>query len=261
MNKPLLALSLCLLVPVIHAAEPPPDPRDESVASIRAAFPNLAYLSVKPMESLDTTATVGYLAKGTTIINKARKNLPASHPLRPTQDLSDDDVLLMETSLGGAERYFVVFTLGPSMDPGFYFVKTTATDENSWREIPATALAIPANGFVYTATRANSHFTKRRKYAASPDGLRELPQPFYSVGLQTRAIKPITLYSSPKEDAVVAQLAAGHAIEVVLTDDQPDKQSRTCFLVRTPMGLLGWVWVPSSQFRADTIEGISWWGD
>jgi hypothetical protein len=261
MKKILLALCTCLLAASIQAAEPAADPHDESVASIQAAFPDLSYLSVKPMDTLGTTATVAYQAKGTTIINKARKNLPATHPLHPTQDLSDDDVLLMETSLGGAQRYYVVFSLGPSMDPSFYFVRTDAGDEASWQEIPGTAVAIPGNGFVYAATRTNSYFTKRRKYAVSPGGLRELPQPFYSVALKTRALKPITMYASPDEDAVVAQLPAGHALEVVLTDDKQDKQSRTCFLVKTPMGLLGWVWVPSSQYRADTIEGISWWGD
>ena len=261
MIKTLLAVCACLLASTGFSAEPLPDPRDESVASIRAAFPALTYLSVKPMENLGTTATVAYTANGTTIINKARKSLPATHLLHPTQDLSDDDVLLMETSLGGAQRYYVVFSLGPSMDPSFFFVRTDAKDEKDWQEVPATAIAIPGNGSIFAATRTNSYFTKRRKYTVSPDGLRELPQPYFSVGLKTRAIKPVTLYASPNERDVVAQLPAGHELEVVLTDDRQDKQSRTCFLVKTPMGLLGWVWVPSSQYRADTIEGISWWGD
>ena len=67
--------------------------------------------------------------------------------------------------------------------------------------------------------------------------------------------------ATPKEDVVVAQLDAGHAVEVVLTDDRADKQSRTCFLVKTPAGILGWAWVPFEQYRAQTIDGISWWGD
>lgn len=120
MIKTAILVSACLLAANVRAAEPPPDPRDDSVASIRAAYPDLACLTVTPK------------------------------------------------------------------------------DGKSWHEIPATA---------------------------------------------------------------IAQLAAGHAVEVVLTDDEQDKQSCTCFLVKTPGGVLGWVWVPSSQFKADTLEVISWWGD
>lgn len=254
MIKPAFVVIASLLAANVPAAEPRPDPHDESVASIKAAYPKLGYLE-------SDGATVAYEPAGTRVINKMRKDLPAGHLLRTTEEPVHLDTVLLETSLGGPQRYYVVFTWFASADPAFYFVKSDAKVEENGPSVQGTALAIPGKGAILVASRHNNYFTKRQKYLLTPKGLEEVPQPFFAVGLKTRALKPITLYATPMEDIVVAQLSAGHAIEVVLTDDKHDKQSRTCFLVKTPGGILGWVWVPSSQFKSDTIDGISWWGD
>jgi hypothetical protein len=77
----------------------------------------------------------------------------------------------------------------------------------------------------------------------------------------TRTLKPVDLYFTPTSEVVVATLATGAEIEVLTTDDKPDKQGNTSYFVRTSEGLTGWIWVPTSQYRADTIEGITFWGD
>ena len=124
-----------------------------------------------------------------------------------------------------------------------------------------TALALPGDDTIYTATRANSHFTKRRQYRVTARGLEPVRQPFYAVDLDTVALRPLVIHATPDETAPVAALPTGAPLRVVLTDDQEDARGRRCFLVKTAGGLLGWVWVKSTQYRAEDIDGISFWGD
>src|SRR5262245_53301308 len=102
-------LVLLTIASLAGTAAAEPDPHDDSVASIKAAFPALNYLQVDG-------AVIAY-ANGTTLINKRRADLPAAHPLHVTGDLSEDDILLMETNLAAGQRAFVLFSLGPSADP------------------------------------------------------------------------------------------------------------------------------------------------
>jgi hypothetical protein len=230
------------------------DPYDDSVASLEAAYPGLAYL-------FDAEATLAYQPAGATVIKKTRMQLPKSHPLHVVDDLPADDVLLLETSLRGVGKVWVLFSLGASMDPSFYLVKQGGRGDARWAEIPATALGLPDDGTLFAATRANSHFTKRRRYQVTERGAAEIPRPFWYVGLMTRTLKPVDLYFTPTSDVVVATLATGAEIEVLTTDDKPNKQGSTSYFVRTSEGLTGWVWVPTSQYKSDTIEGITFWGD
>lgn len=230
------------------------DAHDESVVSLEAAYPRLTYL-------VDGPATLAYQPSGTTVIKKTRMQMPKSHPLYVDDDLSQDDVVLLETTLRGAGKAWVLFSLGPSMDPSFYIVKAGAKKDEVWAEIPATALALPDDGSLFAATRSNSQFTKRSRFQVTEHGVKEIPQSYYYVGLKTWTLKPVDLYFTPDSDTVVAQLATGTKLEVLTTDDKPNKQGSTSYFVRTSEGLTGFVWVPTSQYKADTIEGITWWGD
>jgi hypothetical protein len=230
------------------------DPHDDSVASLEAAYPALTYL-------FDGPATLAYQPAGATVIKKTRLQMPKTHALYVDDDLSQDDVVLIETSLRGVGRVWVLFSLGPSMDPEFYLVKVGGRGDVIWASIPATALGLPDDGTLFAASRANSHFTKRRRFQLTERGIAEIPRPFYYVGLTTRTLKPLDLYFTPSADVVVATLASGAEIEVLTTDDKPDKQGNTSYFVRTAEGLTGWVWVPTSQYKAGTIEGITFWGD
>lgn len=237
-----------------ESGSPKRESHDDSVPSLEAAYPGLAYL-------FDGPATLAYQPAGATVIKKTRMQLPKTHPLHVEGDLSQDDVVLLETSLRGVGRVWVLFSLGPSLDPSFYLVKAGANGATVWADIPATALGLPDDGSLFAASRANSHFTKRRRFQVSEQGITEIPRPFYYVGLATRTLKPLDLYFTPNSDLVVATLAAGAEIEVLTTDDKPDTEGSTSYFVRTAEGLTGWVWVPTSQYKADTIEGITYWGD
>lgn len=49
--------------------------------------------------------------------------------------------------------------------------------------------------------------------------------------------------------------------EILLADNKREFEKGISYLVKTPFGLLGWVWVEEKQLQADVIEGISYWGD
>jgi len=229
------------------------DPGDDSVASAEAAYPALAWIT-------DGDATLAYQPAGARVIKQPRALLPKQHPLHLVGDLPQDDVVLLETTLRGAGKVWVVFTQGASFDPAFYMVRE-AEPTRRWAEVDATVLAIPGDDTVFTATRANSHFTRRQQYRLTSAGLKLLRQPYFAVDLDTVALKPLALYATPAGNDLVTTLPPGAPLRVVLTDDQPDAHGRRCFLVKTPGGLLGWAWVKSTQYPAEDIAGISFWGD
>lgn len=234
------------------------NPFDTSRSSIREGFPYLSYLE---SDETDIRATVGYNRKTTTIINKTRSALPKSHPLYVADEFEADDVLLMETTLGeDGKRYYVLFSSGPSADPEFYIIEP-AIPNKYWATLPGNALALPGNNAAYVAGRFNELFTRRSKYLYTTSGLNKIKQPFAYVGLKTSTLTPITIYAASDEKTAVAQLPQGTEIEVLLANEQVEQPRKICLLIKTPLGLVGWAWVPYGQYNATAIDGISFWGD
>ncbi len=230
---------------------------DQSRLSIVSGFPNLTVLD-------SGIGVVAYSPSNSTLINKKRGELDKSHQLYYNDGFEADSVVLLETSLSGSgnDKYYVIFSEGPSLDPSFDFVPVGASTDKAYAIIWASALVIPSNGFVYSSNRFNNMYTEREKYLVKSEGLIEVQQPYSYVGLKSKVIKPLTLYSTPdKGSAIVAQLPKGSDVEVLLTDGKRSNNSEMSFLVKTPFGLLGWVWIFESQYDAEAIEGISWWGD
>jgi hypothetical protein len=228
---------------------------DQSEESLRKAFPSLLMLKTG-------RAFVAYENREAKLVNRKRCDLDASHPLFVNDELEADDILVMQMKIGEKDRqiFYILFSEGPSADPGFYFIKTDRPNE-VWADMPGTALALYGNGVAYVSNRCNNMFTKRTKYLFSDTGIMEVHQPYFYVGLSTHTLAPLTLFDSPKENQIIAQLPKGTPVEVLLTDDARDERRRTCFLIKTPFGLLGWAWIPETQYKAETIEGISFWGD
>ncbi len=247
-----------LLALVAMSADALDDQRsyDQSEKSIKEGFSQLSILK-------SGLAVVAYNPSVTKIINKKRGDLPPTHDLFYNEGVEANDDVLIETSLSGAdgERFYLIFFEGPSLDPSFYLVSADAKTDKPFAEIWSEAVAIPSTGYIYAAGRTNRMFTERTKYLVKPSGLVEAKQPYSYVGLKTKTLKPITIYSSPNKESVVAQLPEGADVEVLLTNGEKSKDYETCFLVKTPFGLLGWVWVYQSQYDSKVIEGLSWWGD
>lgn len=231
---------------------------DHANESIKSGFAGL-----RMFQSKVSSAFLAYNPEVTKVIDKELGELEETHQLFPLKSiLFEDDVLLLETKIDhkDKESYYVVYSEFPSGDPHFCFMKVGGPLD-FLNEISGTALAIPANGFVYGASRYDANFTERRKYKYDSKGFHEVVQPYYYVGLKTRTIVPIILYSNQNTDQQIAELPAGTEIEVLLTDNKWVFEKGISYLVKTPFGLLGWTWVEEKQLQADVIEGISYWGD
>lgn len=234
------------------------NPYDASESSVREGFPYLSFL-----ESSETylRALVGYNRKTTTIINTKRSALPKSHPLYVADEFEADDVLLMDTTLGNdGKRYFVLFSAGASADPEFYLIDPHEP-EKYWAELPGNALVMPGNGTAYVAGRYNEMFTRRNKYLYLTSGMSEVKQPFAYVGLKSRTLSPVTIYTDPDEKREIAKLPLGTEVEVLLADERVERPQKICLLLKTPFGLIGWAWVSYGQYTATEIDGISFHGD
>lgn len=216
----------------------------EQYTLIQKSFSNLAY-SYKVRYNPDISQE----------ILKSRDSYPKDHPLY-TDEFGSDDIVIIKTKLikGDSTWYYVLFTEGPSADPSFYFINAENPDQY-FGSLAGEELVLPGNNFAYTEGRADNDFTKRMKFKITKSGFEEVFQPFYYVGLQSYTLVPITLYKEKNEKEPIATLPANYAVEVILTDDI------THYLIKTPFGLLGWVTIPSSQYKSKVIEGIYFQGD
>lgn len=157
------------------------------------------------------------------------------------------------------DTLIISYSEGPSCDPGFFFFWS---DGRRVRTEPATAfyssalnLSIPGDGFFYTWGHTDSYFDIHRKFQMVDSVLSEVEQPYYSVGLNTIALKDLTLYADLQGGTVAAAVAAGDSIYVVLNAGES-------FLVRTRSDILGWWRMkdPNAQ-RPTEVEGIFFAGD
>jgi len=151
------------------------------------------------------------------------------------------------------EWYFVDYEEGPSVDP--YFVITREGSEEPAGTIPGVHLYLPGNGSIYTSGHANTMFDEHRKYTVRSGQLVETKQPFLSVGIEGKAKKDLTIYSTPAQKEAVAAIPKGAPMTVLLADDADH------YLIKTAFGLVGWVTIPADSQEAMVIEGLFFAGD
>jgi hypothetical protein len=149
------------------------------------------------------------------------------------------------------EWYFVDYDEGPSVDP--FFIITREGSEEPAGTIPGVHLYLPGNGSIYTSGHANTMFDEHRKYTVRNGQLVETKQPFLHVGIEGKAKKDLTIYSTPAQEAV-ASIPKGAPMTVLLADGDH-------YLIKTAFGLVGWVTIPADSQEATVIEGLFFAGD
>lgn len=176
----------------------------------------------------------------------------------------DDIVRVLRTRIDRTkpQNYVVDFDPGPSEDPAFVLYTENGANLNALVDekgeqfiVAGLTLIIPGNGSLYVSGHTNNMFNERRKFEVTGNRVREVPQPFYYVGLGTVTTRPVQLYSSlsKNEKDVVAQLPKGAKIAVLVNKGEH-------YLVKTSFGLVGWVHIPSYEYQT-AIEGITYAGD
>ncbi|MGK2857006.1 MAG: hypothetical protein ACSLFQ_07360 [Thermoanaerobaculia bacterium] len=163
-------------------------------------------------------------------------------------------VEVLGTRLGDSpDWYRVVYSEGPSVDPEFILYSEAGGEEREVLREFGLSLRIPGDGFVYVSGHTNDYFDKMRKFAVRPDGSSEVKQPFYYVGIATTVMEELELLESPASPNVVASVAKGEKVTVVLN-------SGDFYLVRSAVGLVGWVRLKQDG-TATQFEDINYAGD
>lgn len=200
-------------------------------------------------------------------------------------NLPDTWLGMIRTKLSASNptEYLIVFDWGMSDDFNFAFYKMekdtllplqTLSSEGKITDayIWGKEVYLPGNGFFYTAGHVNNMFDHRSKWGIKNDLLEETSQPFYYVGLETKAKTGFPIYSDVQMTQKVADIAAGNAITVLLnlppdltpdeafSKDDPMFQQYDYYLIKSEFGLTGWTKVELYSMETP-IEGLFYAGD
>jgi len=151
------------------------------------------------------------------------------------------------------EWYFVDFDSGPSDDPSFTLTKEGSKEPAA--SIPGLHLYLPGNGSMYASGHADTMFDEHRKYVLKGGKIAETKQPYLAVGLEGKAKKDLTIYTTTAQKEAVAFIPKGAVMSVLVADGQDN------YLVKTAFGLVGWVKIPADSQDATVIEGLFFAGD
>ncbi len=227
-------LSLLFLLPAISFGQTMPFPGLRSIDITPPGFPSIG--ATFPI-------IVWFDPKVSLVINKPRDVGDGYSFFRILRTLIDRSK---------TENFFIEFDEGPSLDPRFIIYPEKGVKWSA--EFPGTTLIIPGNGFLYVSGHTNNCFDQRKKFALKETEFVEIKQPFYYVGIESRALKDLAITSKQRSGEVVAHIPKGEKVTIILNEDE-------CYLLKTQFGLLGWVRLQNIGQEAEVLEGIFFYGD
>lgn len=264
----LLCLGIVALAGCTPREEPPPaqelivestvTPVPDSLSWSELGEPETFIAGFPDLKRLGTGwGTILYPAEGTEVINKPRSELPTAHPLHLINDFSAEDVVLIRHRFAGAngKEYFVVFTEGPSGDPGYYLADAASGEEtpDTWGEV----LAIGLDGELTVYQRTNSHFPMRRQVTIVDGAFVDGDQSRFALGTRTIALDSLRLFRSERDTTIVARLGRGDSLVVL----EAEYRRYLSLWLRTMDGTLGFVRLPSTQCPSAVIRRFCFAGD
>jgi len=211
-----------------------------------AAGDELAALSIGGSENCCGPVFIHYVPSLTTIINAATPQESGFTEIR---------VAKLRLSARSGDTLIVDYTEGGSSDPGFIvsLIEKCGPRRLEW-SINGLDFEAPGDGFFYIRGHTNSWFDMRRKFTVEGGNLREVKQPFYYVGLETKTLRQIPIFSTQGCSEYIGRIEEGAPVTVILSDG-------ATFLLKTDHDILVW-WRPQiTQQRAEEIEGIYFRGD
>jgi hypothetical protein len=189
---------------------------------------------------------------------------------REAHDLESQGIVVryaLETKLTRSGRYFfVACDSGGSADFGCTFAAVGSTDDAGRSRLPGLRFEIPGDNCVYVSGHNDTMFNLRRKFCLDGDRLKEVKQPFHYVGLRSKAIHELTIYSDLTSKMPVGTIQQGDAVEVLVanineeSNDAGSLPTHHHFLIRDKRGLVGWLSLEETQEARD-IEGLFFAGD
>ncbi|HEY4163608.1 MAG TPA: hypothetical protein VGM59_11140 [Dongiaceae bacterium] len=219
-----------------------------------------ALAMIPKAQRLDKDVLLGKSLHIAIVVDKHLAREPKLPPQEPTYQkyYADAGVYMaypLDVKLRAADPdYFVLrCDSGGSDDPQCVFSASQDPDQPG-TAIPGTTFVIPGDGCVYSAESTDHMFNAHALYCLQGAELKPVKQPFLYAGFRSRAITALTLYADKDQSGVVAKIAPGSFVEVVLQDGD-------FFLLRNAFGLTGWAKLDTSQQQATEIEGFYYHGD
>jgi len=152
------------------------------------------------------------------------------------------------------------FTNGMSDDPSFEVRLAGAANPIEYGEnmFGALEVFIPGNGALYASGHTNTSFNRRQKFSFDGTKLVESKQPYFYVGLNSKALRDLSIYADQPaaekaKGTPLAVIAKGSALTVLINEEE-------FYLLKSTFGLVGWVKLSPSQ-SAEDIEGLFHAGD
>jgi hypothetical protein len=198
-----------------------------------------------------------YNEKTAKLYNKKLEDLDKNHPLYAADGCETEMLLILTTKIDNTDKeYAIIYGTCPEPEFTIYDAKDLG---KHYGDVSGLELIVPGNGFLYGKGHVNSNFNLTQKYKMENGTLTEIKQPYYFVGLKTKTLRPLKLYSDKTEKEIVAELPTGYEIEILLAESGYDQES--FYLAKTPFGLIGWLKIKAGQYKSIDVEGIFWNGD
>lgn len=225
------------------------------------AFGNLEIqkLDYSNCGSLEIGITVRYNKSLAVVIGKPITKYADDHPFNEDKVLMTEYIFLKTKFSPQSEEFIIGFSGGASCDLNFpvYNPETFELIDRIWAE----ELIIPGNGFLYSKGHNNSEFTIRKKYRFEGNEIKEIVPEFYYVGLKTRTLKPLVIYTDEDQTIVLARVPENYEIEVLAAKKSKEEDWSWNYLLKTAFGLVGWTKIEAGKINSLDVEGIYFSGD
>lgn len=221
----------------------------------KKSFEDLSTLIIDKL-GFDVIVSISYDESISEVINKQYNELDKSDPFY-ADECDGDYIKLIRTKIDKNSNNYYIISYNPSCCCSYGF---TIYKDNSPNEIigiiHSARLFIPGNGSIYADGRMWSNYNKRQKFIIKEDTIQEIEQPFKYVGLSSKTLKTINIYSDKDLKIQIASIPTDYEIEVLLSDNE----TKDLYLVRTSFGMVGWTKLIGNQGKSTEVEGIFYWG-
>lgn len=207
----------------------------------KSLFPEMTEILIDTLSS--TIKTKFYYDKKTTkLINKPCYSKFVNRPL-PCDDIQNSNRLIIVGKFKNElikDSLTIVYSTGfGNSDPKFGIC---TENEELILGFRALNFCINSNGIIYTTGHINNTFNKRQKFQIINDTtVLEVKQPYNYVGLKGKLRRDITLFKERTGDEIVEVVLTGNEVEILLTESSEKETRADKFLVKTSIGLIGWL--------------------
>ena len=194
------------------------------------------------------------------IFNTSCDKLSRDDPFYFSQGDTTGFIKVMEyvPDTSDGELYSILFSIGESGNSHYLFYREGEFDQPAFI-LYTDHLYFSGDGVIIARGSMNEMFMRSRKYLLKNGHIREVKQPFYSVNIQSYAIRDFPVYDSKRQKRIITHVNKGEDVHVLLTEF---KETYSHYLIKTVSGLTGWIRVEKGIWVDETpIKDLYYHGD